>query len=174
MRKEDRFGADIGRNWPPKPRPQPMGPPDSVPSSTGQDPHSRRPPDERNGKALFNERSNRFEQASSYRTANATDASGASSSRPFPQGHPSSSGAWGRRESHSESQGGRWQDRGGTGANVQMLRKPSFSAQEGDSSLSPTMRSGNMMPASRGSGPLPPVEPFSTHIPDSGRQSRSR
>lgn len=168
MRKEDRFGADIGRNWPPKPRPSPMGPSDSSSAGVGHDPHSRRPPDERSGKALFNERSNRFEQASSYRTTNTTDGPGGSNSRPFPQGHASSSG-WGRRDSHSESQGGRWQDRTGTGANVQMLRKPSFTTPEGDRSHSPTMPSGTMMSARRTSGPLSPVEPFSAPMPDPGR-----
>lgn len=124
--KEDRFGADISRNWPPEQSSVP-------PFASGQPPtaHDGRAPDVGGGKALFNERSNRFENASSYRSHGNEISSGGGR-----QHTPTTSPAWGRRDSHSESHG-RWSQDRTSASTSQTIRRMSVSTQDGELSHSP-------------------------------------
>lgn len=171
--KEDRFGADIGRSWPPRQPPSSTSGSgirsEPAPSSITAGGHDQRPQDV-GGKALFNERSNRFEEASSYRGSSGESSS---NNRPFPQ---SQSTPWGRRDPYAESPSGRWQqDRSGTNStgSVQMLRKTSHSTQEGDLALSPTIRAASPV-TNRYASPLSPAESFGSNLHGPGPQSRSR
>lgn len=160
--KEDRFGADISRYWPPA---RPITPSYRGPSPT----HDPRVSDVGSGKALFNERSNRFENASSYRGH--SNESSLGGGRHFP---PASSPTWGRRDSYSESRG-RWQqDRpsgAASGASVQTAPRTSSSTQDGDHSHSPTNRTSSIA-SIRAAGHPHQSDPSGVNGP--GPHSRSR
>jgi hypothetical protein len=135
VRKEDRFAEDFDRSWP-------RGPPSStsvaapfpLPASSLPTVHDGPPPRSGDGRALFNERSNRLEHPRTFR--------GQDGSMDRPSIPPTA--VWGRRNlSESEASKSSWEPTSHPStphsgnrdppphSNVQVLQKPSLSVRLG-------------------------------------------
>ncbi|KAF8312013.1 hypothetical protein DL93DRAFT_2229326 [Clavulina sp. PMI_390] len=163
VRKEDRFGADIGRQWPPAPKPVSDAPDSSNLPSTSPSEGPGRPP--LGVKTLFNERSNRYEQANSYRPGQSP-----SDARPPPP--PKS--VWTRRESQTENQNNgapRWQhDRTAPAPGNQ--RRQSFASE--DATVSPVQRTSSTLTSNGRNGGISPSDPYGGNALGLARHNRSR